>query len=227
MARHFSSVLRVQSHALLLFATVPLCFLGYHIWLVHWNVGLSSWAPSDTCWIKLPNCSKSKKWHSTAISSATSAFKHFTVQKRWKLWSCFLLLFKEKINAVITLVRFPSWKHGHEIRLLGFHFDGGMSEWYWEDDVQPCSMHLVWIIYLSVKHVWWTAVSKIIEKSNQRVKLQVRVFHSATDCMQILDKYILFATPLHLCTCVWQLCAALTSKLVNTPSYCWKSSLPL
>lgn len=109
-------------------------------WATTSGLCIETWAyqvepPVTDVELNSQNCSNSKKWHSTAISCATSAFKHFTVQKCWKLWSSFLLLFKEKINAVITLVRFPSWKHGHEIRLLGFHFDGGMSEWYWEVDV--------------------------------------------------------------------------------------------
>lgn len=156
------------------------------------------------------NCSNSKKWHSTAISCATSAFKHFTVQKCWKLWSCFLLLFKEKINAVITLVRFPSWKHGHEIRLLRFHFDGGMSEWYWEVDVQPRSMHLVWIICLCQTRVANSSLQDNWKKQSKSQTAHVAVqWLNATDCMQILNKSILCAVLLLLYTCVWHLCVVL------------------
>lgn len=198
MRRHFSGLLRVQSHALLLFTTVPLCFLGYHIWLLHRNEGLSRRAFKN----------QEEAFHNHFMCDI--CLKHFTVQKRWKPWSFFLLLFKEKVNTVITSLRFPSWKHGHEVQLLGFHFDGRMSEWYWDVDVQHCWMHLVWIICLCVKHVRQTAVSKIIEKSNQRLKLHARFQQlNTTDCTQIFKYYMVCATSLLFCTCVWQLCVVL------------------
>lgn len=128
MRRHFLGCTQSSKSCFVaLHNGTPVLFLGYHIWLLHRNEGLSRRALHDRCWIRLPKCSKSKKRRSTTILLCYICLKHFTVQKCWKLWSSFLLLFKEKINAVITSVRFPSWKHGHEIRLLGFHFDGGMS----------------------------------------------------------------------------------------------------
>lgn len=97
MTRHISiSLLRVQSHALLLHdtGTVPLWFLGYHIWLEHVDVGYQV-EPSmtDVEFGQFPRHSKNKKWPSSPISSTTSSLKHFTVfQKCGKVWSYFLLL---------------------------------------------------------------------------------------------------------------------------------------
>lgn len=183
----FWGVLRVQSHALLLFTTVPLCFFWattsgfcietkvYHAERSMTDVELGS-----------QSAQKSKKRRSTTILLCYICLKHFTVQKCWKLWSSFLLLFKEKINAVITSVRFPSWKHGHEIRLLGFHFDGGMSEWYWDVDVYT----LLDALGVDCVSVCQTCVANSSEQDNwkKQSKAQTACIQqlNATDWMQIL-----------------------------------------
>lgn len=118
----FLGVFTVQSHALLL---LPPCFFG----LPHLTFALKWRCITSSLPRQMLN-NEEEIFHKHFLCYI--CVKHFTVQKCWKLWSSFLLLFKEKINAVITSVTFPSWKHGHEIRFLGFHSDGGMVLRCWD-----------------------------------------------------------------------------------------------